>query len=106
METHNIELRTCHPEPDAHARTTVKAIRIAPGLVVHRALEGERGDWSLTHERSGLSLHSRPIHLKATAIKIAKHVAQLADWTQEAEVLREQEGLKASIWDIVTGAKT
>lgn len=58
-----------------------------PGLVVHRGAAG-RG-WFISHRASGLALSGRSFPTRAMAIKAARGLANLTDWSVDGPTLSE-----------------
>jgi predicted RNA-binding Zn-ribbon protein involved in translation (DUF1610 family) len=61
-----------------------------PGLVVHREVGDKPQGWAVTHEPTGLGLPDPGCDLdrKADAIKWAKALGTLTDWTAEATAIK------------------
>jgi hypothetical protein len=74
--------------------------RVAPGLVVHRAIlwNMQAGTpWRVTHEHSGKGIGFADARTRAQAVRHALALAPLADWTQGEKKLLGTVKAKAAL---------
>jgi hypothetical protein len=73
-----------------------------PGLAVHKGFE--RKDWRVTHIASGCSLLNG-YRSREAAMRDAKKIRNVTDWTQSAESLKAMVGLGAKVRKILRRQK-